>query len=501
MKISKIQKKYRVTLMFSMLLFTSTNLCFADAALREASLKSMLKASVFFREKVSIQGGYLWRYSEDLTLREGEKKADDSTIWVQPPGTPSVGEAFLKAYKASGETIHLNAARDAGYALLSGQLESGGWYYNIDLSAENARKYRYRKNIANGVTLLPHAKNLSILDDNVSQSALLFLIHLDQALDFKDQQIHQAIDYGLKHLIKAQYSNGAWPQRFDHSHNPLQYNVIKARFPDSWPQTHPKKKYHSYYTLNDNVMADIISTLLEAYKIYGDKELLLSAERAGDFLILAQMPEPQPAWAQQYNPLMEPAWARRYEPPAISGRESQAVIFSLMELFRETGNEKFLTPLPAAFLWLERSVLADGKLARFYELKTNTPLYFTKNYQLSYQDDNLPKHYAFKVGSRIKKLKKKYACLVKASSEISARFKCLKKKNPALKRSFEDKVKKVIAALDTQGRWINQGKLYYQGEKNFRQSIETNIISSKVFSKNMSILSQYIAATNTTTQQ
>ena len=38
------------------------------------------------------------------------------------------------------------------------------------------------------------------------------------------------------------------------------------------------------------------------------------AERAGDFILAAQMPEPQPAWAQQYDAAMHPAWARKFEP-------------------------------------------------------------------------------------------------------------------------------------------------------------------------------------------
>ena len=46
--------------------------------------------------------------------------------------------------------------------------------------------------------------------------------------------------------------------------------------------------------------------------------VMQAAERAGGFSLLAQMPEPQPAWAQQYDARMQPAWARKFEPPAIS---------------------------------------------------------------------------------------------------------------------------------------------------------------------------------------
>ena len=68
----------------------------ADAAADEISLRDQAadalgRACRFFRNEISVQGGYLWRYSDDLSRREGEGKASVSTAWVQPPGTPTVG--------------------------------------------------------------------------------------------------------------------------------------------------------------------------------------------------------------------------------------------------------------------------------------------------------------------------------------------------------------------------------------------------------------------------
>ncbi len=95
------------------------SLCLAhagDAALREEAATAMRRAAAFFRTRVSTEGGYLWRYSEDLSLREGEGTATDKMIWVQPPGTPSVGMAFLTAYEATDDSYYLDAARDAAYS-------------------------------------------------------------------------------------------------------------------------------------------------------------------------------------------------------------------------------------------------------------------------------------------------------------------------------------------------------------------------------------------------
>ena len=114
----------------------------------------------------------------------------------------------------------------------------------------------------------------------------------------------------------------------------------------------------------------------------------------GDFLILAQLPEPQPAWAQQYNHELQPIWARKFEPPAIAGRESEDAIETLLYLTEVTGEKRFLEPIPRSIAWLKRSQLPDGQIARFYELSTNTPLYFVKDtYELTYDDSNLPTHY------------------------------------------------------------------------------------------------------------
>ena len=59
---------------------------------------------------------------------------------------------------------------------------------------------------------------------------------------------------------------------------------------------------------------------------------------------------------------------------------------------------------PAAIAWLKRSTLGDGKVARYYELETNRPLYMErqgKDYSLTYDDTNLPDHYGWKNDSKV----------------------------------------------------------------------------------------------------
>ncbi|MBT4138542.1 MAG: pectate lyase, partial [Candidatus Latescibacteria bacterium] len=42
----------------------------ADEALKEDARKTMVKATQFFRSQVATEGGYLWVYKPDFSVRE-----------------------------------------------------------------------------------------------------------------------------------------------------------------------------------------------------------------------------------------------------------------------------------------------------------------------------------------------------------------------------------------------------------------------------------------------
>jgi hypothetical protein len=403
---------------------------------------------------------------------------------VQPPGTPSVGLAYLAAYEATGDRYYLESARESATALVKGQLRSGGWDYRIEFDPKLRENYPYRveKNNAKG-------RNVSTLDDNTTQSALRLLMRVDVALKREDRAIHEATLFALESLLKAQYPNGAWPQRFDSFPDPDRFPIKKASYPATWSRTFPGKDYKSFYTFNDNSLADVIDVMLEAERLYGDRKYRQGAEKAGDFILLAQMPDPQPGWAQQYDADMHPAWARKFEPPSITGGESQNLMRTLMTLYRETGQKKYLDPIPRALEYYKRSLLPDGKLARFYELKTNKPLYFTKDYQLVYRDNNLPTHYGFKISSKLDTLARDHDRLKQLSpEELKARP---KKGKPSVTEALMAQVKSVLAAMDEQGRWIDDGKLRSQGDDDTTK----RILDSRTYIKNIGVLSSYLAAT------
>lgn len=455
-----------------------------QAALKEQATQALRRATDFFRNEVSTGGGYLWRYSQDLTLREGEGKANDTIIWVQPPGTPSVGMAYLAAYEATDDSYYLDAARDAAYALVRGQLRSGGWDYRIEFDPKRRQRYAYRVD-----SHKEGARNVSTMDDDNTQSAIRLLMHVDKALDFKDPGIHEAVEFALSTLLEVQYPNGAWPQRFSAPPDPAKFPVKKACYPHSWSWTFPNRDYKSFYTFNDNTIADTITTMLEAFDIYDDPRYRAAAEKAGDFIILAQMPEPQPAWAQQYDAAMHPAWARKFEPPAVTGGESQGVMRTLLTLYRVTGKEKYLEPLPQAIAYLRRSRLPDGRLARFYELKTNKPLYLTRgDYRVTYSDADMPTHYSFKSAYGIEAIAREYESL-RAMNPAELK-QPRKTPRPHLTEDLTKRAKSIIDSLDERGRWVQEGRLRGDAEDDPAR----RVIDSRTFINNIRTLSAYLAA-------
>src|SRR5687768_11234855 len=55
------------------------------------ALEAMKRATRFMTETVAYEGAYLWAYLPDFSRCWGELEARRSMLWVQPPGTPSVG--------------------------------------------------------------------------------------------------------------------------------------------------------------------------------------------------------------------------------------------------------------------------------------------------------------------------------------------------------------------------------------------------------------------------
>ncbi len=427
------------------------------------------KAAEYYTGTIAVNGGYVYYYSPDLSRRLGEGVATATEIWVQPPGTPTVGMAFLAAYEATGDSALLDAAKAAGTALVYGQLKSGGWQNSVDFNPGGPRVQQYRNGKGGG-------KNNSTLDDDITQSALKFLIRLDRALDFKDREISESAKVALDALLNAQFSIGAFPQVWV---GPVMDHPSKeSNYPEyDWRTEGRIKEYWNMYTLNDGMAGSVTETLFEAAKTYDRNDVKDAIRSFGDFLILAQMPDPQRGWAQQYNYEMQPIWARKFEPPAVAGRESEDVMMALLEIAKFTGDKKYLEPIVPGVKYLESSLMPDGRLARYYELKNNKPLYMERKgdvYSLTNDDSNLPKHYGWKNPNRLDLIKDAY------------------RSGGTVDQTVKDRTpEEIVKSLDDQGRWITKfsGEALV-GQPKFKDGEE--YISSKVFSENLEILSRFL---------
>ena len=452
----------------------------------------------FMVERIADHGGYAWVSSADGEHSHGEGVAGPNRVWVQPPGTPAVGMAFLLAHQATGDAIHLKAARKVGEALIQGQLRSGGWGYSIEFDEKARAKIPYRVGPMGGKDNIPkhkwpggwdvwrtrnHKTNKTMVDDDTTASAIRFLASLDQALQFKDQAVHEAAIYAVESVLAAQYPIGAWSHSYDRYQtqpaSKTHYPVVKANYPKEWSRT-STNDFTGCYMINDRITLTMIDTMMLVAEIYNDDRYWYGARLGGEFLIRAQMPDPQPAWAQQYNRLMEPVWDRKFEPPAITGGESQDVLKTLMGLYRKTKDKKYLDPIPKALAYLKTCLRDDGNLARYYELKTNRPIYFNTNYELTYDDREMPDHYGFVRRSRLDAIEQEYSALLKDPDTV---------RKPRV-RSLAAEAAKAIKAQSEDGAWLTPGFVRDQNGK--KVTPKEGVVDSQVFINNFSALSKFV---------
>ena len=440
----------------------------SGSKLSQEAEQTMLKATRFMVEKVSTNGGYLWYYTPDLSRRWGEMEAYKTMIWLQNPGTTSVGHMLLDAYRATGDEYYYQAAAKAANAIVWGQSSEGGWNYVIDFAGDKSLKQWYNTIGKNGWRLeeFHHYYGNSTYDDNITSNAARFLLRM--YVIKMDPAYKPALDKAISFILKSQYPIGAWPQRY-----PLMYDFSKECHPD----------YTSYYTYNDDVIWQNIHFLIQCYLTLGEQRFLDPIKRGMNFYLISQ--DGSGGWGQQMDINLETAGARTYEPKALLPRNTTAIVLQLLEFYQFTGDRKFLNPIPAAIHWLEQTVLPADKTdngrythAKFLELGTNKPLYPHRKgsnvkygyYYVDGSDENLLSHYGGKSYIDIQELKNEYKRVSSMTAEEATRNSPLKEEafnGVGIPQSYydisyerntkipdESAVRTIIQSLDKENRWL-----------------------------------------------
>ena len=359
-------------------------------------LDAMKRASRFMVETVSTEGGYVWAYLPDRSRRWGEMEARETMIWIQPPGTATVGHLFLDAYHATRDEYYYEAAEKVAAALIKAQHPSGGWNYMADFAGEKSLADWYATIGRNGWRLeeFQHDWGNATFDDAGTADSAKFLLRL--FLEKRNDRYKTALANAVRFVIDSQYPIGGWPQRFPNG------NSLRGA---------GKTDYTAYLTFNDDVAAENIDFLVMCYQTLGDKQLLDPIRRGMMAFVKLQQSPPQAGWALQYTPDLQPAGARTYEPKALVTHTTAANVSSLLRFHRLTGDASFLATIPAALSWLDSVALTPDVAAiagggrthpTFVEIGSNRALYVHRTgsnvvngrYFVDYDPRNTIGHYS-----------------------------------------------------------------------------------------------------------
>ncbi len=196
-----------------------------------------------------------------------------------------------------------------------------------------------------------------------------------------------AVENGIRYLLKAQYTNGGWPQFY----------------PD-------KKMYRAEITYNDNAMINVMRvfqavTLKEKDLDIVSPELVepcaKALDKGVDCILKTQIKVngKLTAWCQQYDEVtLQPAKARSYELPSICSAETVGIVDFLMTLpnpkqeindainaaiawlhaVKIVGYKVVVAPAPESPKGKDKKLVEDASStiwARFYEIGTNKPFF------------------------------------------------------------------------------------------------------------------------------
>ncbi|HJN14486.1 MAG TPA: pectate lyase [Armatimonadota bacterium] len=277
---------------------------------------------------------------------------DDYIDMDKGNGTPRTALNFLYAYRALGDYRSLDVLLRVCDMLMASQDERGFWVHG------------YRMTV-NGLVPLADDRHIKF-QDQVQAHPMLLLSALYRMTG--EEAYLDAVKRAGEFYIAAQNPNGSW------SHH---YNAQDGVGENARGEPHGGE-------LNDRAMNDAIEMMALMYHITGEAKYVAALRRGGDWLVQSQG-DPVPMWADQYDGDDNPAWARNFEPPAYGTTATINACQALREVFRFSGDEKYVEPIRATVAWLEE-FHPDGKISYYTEPGTGRAVAGWDN-KLYYLDD------------------------------------------------------------------------------------------------------------------
>jgi len=273
------------------------------------------------------------------------------------------------------------------------QRNNGGWPKNYDMQAiltkEQTDSVRKAKKQIH-----------STFDNSTTYTHVEYLAEVYSAT--KIEKYKEGCLKGINFMLKAQFSNGGWPQYY-----PLEEN------------------YSRHITYNDGAMLGVMSTLKRIndndpafafVPVDIRKKTKQAYDKGLECILKTQIISKGrlTAWCQQHDEVtLKPAWARAYEMPSICNGESVPIVMMLMSL--DNPDKRIIESVQSAIKWFEESKIYNAKVktvpsqpeesqyktiridrvvvtdttappiwTRFYEIDTERPLFSDRNSKFLY---------------------------------------------------------------------------------------------------------------------
>ena len=292
--------------------------------------------------------GYTW---PTMIIGSGRRQFVnfDGAVWTENNVTPMIAAKYIYAYNIMGDYRFLQVIRNAGELFVEVQDPWGSWRPGYHMTAS-------------GMVPLGHP----ITIQEVQRSPNFLLAYLYNTTS--DKRFLEAIKKSGEFHLDIQNPNGSW----SHHWNP------KTKCCETY-----RHKPHGG-ELNDACTYDCIDTMILLYHMTSDKRYTDALKRVGQWLLDAQLDGPMYGWADCYDKDNNPEWAREFEPPAFGGRATCEAAKALVEIYRLSGDEKYLEPIRKCLTWLKKDY-PDGTYF-YHDYKTGRPITSWK-YKIVYLDE------------------------------------------------------------------------------------------------------------------